>query len=129
MLTVSSDIVSMIIVNIREFQAKEGVTIPELESNPSDDSDWSQVLADHNDDLTYQELQSVINDLEPDQRYALIALLLVGRGDFDSEDFSAAIEASKDIELDHVAKYLLSVPLAASYLKEGLEALGYDTDI
>jgi len=53
-----------IIAKAREFQAKEEVVIPETPSSPSDD--WAlQVLADHVDDMTLQEIRSTVEDLDP----------------------------------------------------------------
>lgn len=100
MLNISSDIVCNIILKIREFQSKEQVVMPTMAPNPSDDTDWAQVLADHSDDLTYQEVFTNISQLEPDQQYELVVLLLVGRGDFSADDFTSAIEEAESVELD-----------------------------
>jgi len=129
MLALNPELVCQFIIKAREFHAKEGVVMPAGEFTPSDDTDWAQVLADHSDDLTYQEVSEAISEMDPDQKYELIALMLVGRGDFDNDDFAVAAEAAKDIEEDHVATYLLTIPLVSDYLKEGLVQMGYKCDI
>jgi hypothetical protein len=86
MLEVNPEIVCFIIIKAREFHAKEEVVIPEEPSAPGDD--WAlQVLADHSDDLTYLELSSTIDDLEPGQQASLVALMWLGRGDYDADEW------------------------------------------
>lgn len=57
---------------MREFHAKEAVSIPEVQTSPTDD--WAtQVLADHLDDPCYAEICAVMEDHEPDQQITLVA--------------------------------------------------------
>ena len=127
MLDVSPEIVCSIIAKARAFHAKEEVVIPEEPVNPS--GDWAiQVLADHANDLTYQEVQETIDDLEPDQQVNLVALMWIGRGDFDASEWDAVLEQARDMWTSHTAAYLLSRPLVASYLEEGLASLGYSCE-
>jgi len=110
-----------------EFHAKEEVVLPETPLSPGDNS-ILQVLADHADDPTYQEMKSSIEDLEPDQQVQLVALMWVGRGDFDADEWSEALEAAKDAWNERTADYLIATPLVADYLDEGLAALGYSCE-
>lgn len=111
----------------KEFHAKEGVVIPEPDLSPSDD--WArQVLADHADDPTYQEFTSAVEDLEPDQQVTLVALMWLGRGDFDVDQWDAGISQARDSWTPRTAEYLLSTPLVADYLGEGLSLLGYSCE-
>ena len=117
--------VRFIIDKSREFHVKEQVTIPEEPLSPSDD--WArQILADHADDPSYQEVKSTVDDLEPDQQVTLVALMWLGRGDYDVEEWDGAIENAQDSWNERTAEYLLGTPLVADYLSEGLVALGYD---
>ena len=96
----------------QEFHVKEQVTIPEEPLSPSDD--WArQVLADHADDPTFQELKTTIDDLEPDQQVTLVALMWVGRGDYSTEEWDNAIEYAKDSWNERSAEYLIGTPLLA----------------
>lgn len=127
MLDVSSEIVCAIIAKAREFHAKEAVVIPEEPANPS--GDWAvQVLADHADDLTYREAQQTIDDLEPDQQLNLVALMWIGRGDFDAGEWDAALAQARQLWTARTAEYLLARPLVADHLQEGLLALGYSCE-
>jgi hypothetical protein len=125
MLELNPDIVCAIISSAREFQAKEQVVIPEPPTNPGDD--WAlQVLADHGDDLTFQEAKALIDDLEPDQQAALVALMWTGRGDFGVDEWRQAFAQAMDERNDRTAEYLLATPLLPDYLREALAELGYD---
>lgn len=113
-----------IIAGIREFQAKEEVVLPEVTDSSSDD--WAlQVLADHGDDLTYDETRTAIDDLEPDQQIALVALMWIGRGDFLETEWDEAYAAAEEQANPRTPEYLLATPLADDFLEEGLALLGY----
>lgn len=117
--------VRFIIDKAREFHVKEGVTIPEEPLSPSDD--WAQqVLADHADDPSFAEIKATVDDLEPDQQVALVALMWLGRGDYAADEWEAALEAARESGNARTAEYLLGTPLLADYLAEALDILGYD---
>lgn len=127
MLDLNPETVCRIIGKAHEFHAKEQVVIPEEPANPS--GDWArQVLADHADDPTYRELKSMIEDLEPDQQVSLVALMWLGRGDFDESEWSDALAQARESWTEHTADYLIATPLVADYLDEGLAALGYSCE-
>jgi hypothetical protein len=128
MLDLNPDTVCHIIDKAHEFQVKEGVSIPEPPNSPSDD--WAmQVLADHEDDLTYQELVGVIDELEPDQQVQLVALMWLGRGDFEVDNWSSAVEAAGEAWTARTAQYLIATPMLADYLAEGLDLMGLSCDL
>jgi hypothetical protein len=119
-LDINEDTLRFIIDKAHEFHAKEAVTIPEEPLSPADD--WAQqILADHQDDPTYAEFANVIDDLGPDQRVSLVALMWCGRGDFDVEsEWNEAMAAALAAANSRTADYLLASPLVADYLEEGL---------
>lgn len=123
-LSINPEIVCFIITKAKEFQAKEGVTFDEPIPDSEYEYDWSQILADHEDDLTYREINTVIDDLEDDQRVDLLTLMYIGRGDFDGEEWSAAHKEAKQNLAPQLTKYLLTKPHIAEYLERGLELLG-----
>lgn len=127
MLELNPEIVCEVLAKAREFQAKEEVVISEEPSSPTDD--WAlQVLADHADDLTFAEVKSTIDDLEPDQQMELVGLMWVGRGDFEAGDWEDVLEQARDRHTERTAEYLLATPLVADYLEEGLYQLGYSCE-
>lgn len=121
------EIVCHIIGLAHEFHAKEEVVLPEEPFSPSDD--WAmQVLADHAGDRTYAELRMAIADLEPDQQATLVALMWVGRGDYDVSEWETAVEEATREATARTAEYLLATPLVSDYLAEGLDQLGYSCE-
>jgi hypothetical protein len=127
MLNVNPQTVCFLIDKAEEFHAKEEVVIPEEPLQPSDD--WAlQVLADHADDPTFQEFKATVDDLEPDQQAEIVALMWLGRGDYDEDEWKAAVSSARSRRTRRTAEYLISTPLLADYLSEGLNMLGYSCE-
>jgi len=120
MLNLDSDIISNLLDKARQFQAKEEVSFPE----ETDDMDALHVLADYQDDATYQEAVEFINDLRKDQQATLVALMYVGRGDYSSDEWEDAYSIAVEELTDHTGEYLLSRPLVADYIEQGMDNLG-----
>lgn len=127
LLAINPETVGYITAMAREFHTKEQVSIPEPPLSPT--SDWAmQVLADHQDDPTYNELKLTIEDLEPDQQVQLVALMWLGRGTFSIEEWEDALQEAGDSWTINTADYLIGTPLLANYLEEGLVLLGYSSE-
>ncbi len=127
MLETNLDTVCFVMDKCREFQAKEAVVIPEAPDSPEDD--WArQVLADHSEDLTVQELRAAFADLEPAEQAELVALMWVGRGDFEAEEWEEACSEARSAWNPRTVDYILATPLAADYLNDGLDLFGYSCE-
>ncbi len=104
----------------QRFHAQEQVTFPETSLSPTDD--WAlQALAAHADDPVLQELIEAIDDLEPDQQVALVALTWLGRGDFSIDEWDSALAQAGESWNERTGEYLAGTPLLADYLTAGLE--------
>ena len=136
MINMNPEIVCQIIDKARQFHAKEEVVLPKPPSRQADESSYqalvdhdddmtSQALKDHDDDLTYQVVSLAIKDLEPDQQQELVALMWLGREDYDMEEWETALQDASDRWNERTAEYLLTTPLVADYLMEGLSLHGY----
>jgi hypothetical protein len=126
-LEINPDTVCFLIGKAREFHAKEEVVIPDTPDSPSED--WAlQVLADHADDATYQEFRNTVNDLEPDQQQQLVALLWLGRGEYDIAEWDEALAEARRSWTKHTAGYLITHPLLADFLDDALEQFGYSCE-
>lgn len=124
MLDLNPETVCWIITKAQDFHAKESVVISETTTGSGDD--WgNQMLADHTSDLTHAEMKAAIDDLEPDQQASLVALMWLGRGDYESEDWDNAVKDASDSWTTRTSDYLISTPLVSDYLAEGLALLGY----
>ena len=122
-LGISTDKVCFVIVKAHEFHAKVEVVEPDPGSNPSDE-DFRQVLEDYADDPTYVQLKEFIDDLNTDEAIRLVALMWVGRGDYDVSDWGAAVEEANRNRGRSAANYLIATPQIADYLEDGLAAFG-----
>lgn len=127
MLDLNPDTVGSLIDKAQIFHGKEGVIIPD-DNTGSSGNLAADMLTEHEDDQTFQEFKTAVDDLEPDQQVALVALMWLGRGDFDAGEWEAALQQAREEWTPHTAEYLLSTPLLADYLKEGLVALGYSLE-
>jgi hypothetical protein len=123
MLQISTEKVARIIVRAREFDAK---VAPWDDSGQDERQDEVEsILEDTPDDPIASELRSYIDDLNEDEQLSLVALMWIGRGTYEAEDFSEAITTARSERVNETSAYLLGVPLLADYLEEGLEKLGY----
>ena len=124
---VRPDKVCFIIQKAHEFHAKEEVVIPEEPSAPSDD--WAlQVLADHSDDPSYQELRDLISTMDTEEQVNLVALMWLGRGDYAGDEWDTALADARQRLSSHTAEYIIATPMVADYLEEGLTMLGYSCE-
>jgi hypothetical protein len=123
---IALDKVCEIILHARAINVKEGLTDPTSGSNPIDDGS-TDVLTDMPGDLTEDELRDVIGGLNDDERADLIALVYVGRGDMEPEEWGAAVRLARERDAANsisTADWLLGIPNVADLLDEGLTALG-----
>lgn len=112
--------VCYIIVRAREFEVQEGVVEPDYGSNATDD-DFRQVLEAYDQDPTFDELVSVIDDLNVDEQCELVALAWTGRGDYSKAEWDEALQTARDNhDPSTTATYLLGMPLLPDFLEEGL---------
>ncbi len=113
--------VCFIIAKARVFDVKEGAADPDEASNPSDD-DYREVLGAFEGDPVAEELKGFIDALDEDEQAELVALLWVGRGDFDAEQWPEALATARSRHTGSTSEYLMGVPVLADYLEEGLAA-------
>jgi Protein of unknown function (DUF3775) len=122
MLTIPLEKLAYIIEKAREFDAEVPSDVEEG-SNPADD-DERQILLDTPDNPSAQELRAAIDGLNIDEREELLALVWLGRGDYDAENWSEALQQARQTQTATETAYLLGTPLLADYLEEAVSALG-----
>ena len=116
-----------IIEKAREFDEETAPVDSDPGSNPSDDNDVA-ILEDTGDNPTEQELAAALNALDDEQRVELLALMWVGRGDFDRSEWRNALTQARDVHNEAETSYLMGTPLLADYLEVALDALGYSLE-
>jgi hypothetical protein len=87
------------------------------------EADNPELVKEHAYDAGYQELMGFLQTLSEDELAALVALVWVGRGTYDSDDLSTALEEARTIGAGRIPGYILSIPLLAEYLDEGSNML------
>ena len=122
MLTIPLEKLAYIIEKAREFDAEVPSDAEEAAGSNAADDDERQILLDTPDNPTAQELRSAIDGLNVDEREELLALVWLGRGDYDAENWSEALRQVRQTSTE--TAYLLGTPLLADYLEEGMSALG-----
>lgn len=70
------------------------------------------------------DLKEFIDSLNEDEQADLVALTWIGRGTYTADDWDEAVEVAQEEHPKRVARYLLSQPLLADELEEGLSELG-----
>lgn len=75
-------------------------------------------------DQTGRELRSLLNDLNEDEAAELVALMWIGRGDFEAGEFATAVAEAKGRRDIRPTRYLLRQPMLGDWLEEGLQAIG-----
>jgi hypothetical protein len=122
MLTIPLEKLAYIVEKAREFDAEVPSEVEEG-SNPADD-DERQILLDTPDNPSVQELRAAVDGLNIDEREELLALVWLGRGDYDVENWSEALRQARQTQTATETTYLLGTPLLADYLEEAVSALG-----
>jgi Protein of unknown function (DUF3775) len=125
MLTISLEKLAFIVEKAREYDAE----VPPVdgdyeEGSDGPDDDEREVLLDTPDNPTAQELRDAVDGLNVDEREELLALMWLGRGDYDAGGWSEALRQARDALSSSETEYLLGTPLLGDYLEEGAEALG-----
>ena len=123
---IALDKVCDLIARVKAIDVKEGDTDPDSGSNPLDDGNLDSLVANP-DDRTEEEVREVIEGLNEEERHSLLALVYVGRGDLEPEEWGAAVRLAAEREAASAvstAAWLLGIPNLGDLLDEGLAAMG-----
>jgi hypothetical protein len=123
MLTMPLEKLAYIVEKAREWDAEVPPEGQQEGSNASDDGERA-ILENTPDNPTATELRDAIDGLNIDEREELLALVWLGRGDFDRKGWREALRQARETADAHETDYLLGTPLLADYLEEGLAVLG-----
>lgn len=123
---IALDKVCEFILRAKALDVKEGMTDPASGSNPIDDGSLDSLVTSP-DDTTEEELRDVIAGLNDDERTDLIALVYIGRGDMEPEEWGAAVRLARereDASSVSTADWLIGIPNLGDLLDEGLALMG-----
>jgi hypothetical protein len=122
-LSISPEKVCFFIAKAHQFDVKDAVSDTDSGSNSADDM-MLDVLEDHADDPTLQELTTFINALNEDEQIDLVALTWLGRGDGTLSEWDDLREEAARLHNKRTAQYLLAKPMLGDHLEEGLATFG-----
>ena len=123
-LEIAPEKVAHIIIKAREYDAKVGAwnSSPE-EGDAAEDPE--SILEGFANDPTRAELSGFVRTLNDDEQASLVALVWIGRGTYEPEEFDEAADVARSEHVATTARYLLGIPLLSNYLEEGLEKMGF----
>jgi uncharacterized protein DUF3775 len=124
MLVIPLEILAFIIAKAREFDAEVPVEPDAATGSDGPDDDEREVLLDTPDNPTEQELRDAIDGLGGPERQELLALMWLGRGDYDADSWPEALREARESTIASVTDYLVGTPLLGDYVEEGASALG-----
>jgi hypothetical protein len=124
MLVIPLERLGFIIAKAREFDAEIPVEPDAATGSDPPDDDEREVLLDTPDNPTEQELRDAIDGLGPPERQELLALMWLGRGDYDADSWPEALRQAAQTDIANATDYLVGTPLLGSYLEDGANALG-----
>lgn len=122
-LSISSDYLAQLILRVRGLEGREAFVDPQSGSNATDDN-MIDALQEEPGDLSRAEVVSEIGGLNDRQQAELVALLWMGRGDAEPEEWEATVALARDRRDSPTPGYLLQHPLLAEYWEEGAARLG-----
>ncbi len=114
--------ICFVILKSREL-AVEDTDIEADASNETDDG-FSSILTHDGQAPTEAELIGFIDAMDEDEQCALVAMMWIGRGDYDSPDWKTAVAEARARRSGSVSKYLLGTPLLSDYLETALSEFG-----
>ena len=123
MLDIAPEKVAQVIVLARELDGKVGAWDGGL-----DEDDPDAVLETRANDPLEAELRGFIAEMNVDEQVSLVALMWVGRGTYEPEDWDEAVDTARSERVNKTENYLLGVPMLSDYLEEGLEKMGISVE-
>ncbi|MGI3185143.1 DUF3775 domain-containing protein [Nioella aestuarii] len=84
------------------------------------------ILMGHELDRAEGELRGFLETLNEDEQAEVVAVMWIGRGSFEVEDFAEALATARAEATTPTADYLIGTPHLSDHLEAGLEALGVD---
>ena len=70
------------------------------------------------------EFRAMVDRLDEDEQQELVAIMWIGRGAFEPEDWSEALRTAEEEATTPCADYLIGTPHFSDHVEAGLEALG-----
>ena len=128
MLVIRREALAFIIAKAREFDAEVPIEPDAATGSDPADDDEREILLDTPDNPIEQELRDAIDGLGLPERQELLALMWLGRGDYDADSWPEALREAVETTIANPTDYLVGTPLLGDYLEEGASVLGFSLE-
>ena len=128
MLSIPLETLAFIITKAREYDVEVPPAGDEEDASNAADDGEREILEDRPDNPTGQELVGAIRSLNDPQRIELMALMFLGRGDYDAKQWREALHEAAQAYDRKETRSLVETPMLGDYLEEGLSQLGYSIE-
>ena len=82
------------------------------------------ILYGHEIERAENELRGFLETLTEEEQYSLIAVMWIGRGSFEADDYEEALATARQEANTPTADYLIGTPHFPDHLESGMESLG-----
>jgi hypothetical protein len=123
MLSVPIDRITMLLEQASQVgsEVTDEVDETEIEGESLD----SATAEDFADLPAYRELTVMLDDFTPEERYQLLALAAIGRGDIGDDSWDAALERVQSVAAEEAVPELARILVATDAIENALDRLGY----
>ena len=122
MLSVDHEVIRNIVEQVHENSTHE-TTRGEVISEEWNEESQDNIHEMNTEDPIQQQVRGLIDGLNEDESYDLVALMWVGRGTYSLDEFQEARKVAQEEATQSTSDYLLGTPLLADFLEEGLNAV------
>lgn len=123
-LRINPDKVCELVEAAREVAGLEPSTAGDRTSTGDDSPLTTLIEPSDSMDPRRREMVELIGGLNAEEQTDLLALIMLGRGDYSIEEWGDALVAARDSIDDRSADFMVGDPALPAYLLEGLDAFG-----
>lgn len=123
-LRINPDKVCQLVDAARELAGLEPSTAGDRTSTGDDSPLTTLIEPSDSMDPRRREMVELIGGLNAEEQTDLLALILLGRGDYGIDEWDDALTAASDSIDDRSADFMVGDPALPAYLLEGLDAFG-----
>jgi len=127
-LDINAERLSLIITLAREYDEDLPSDDDEDDENHIGEAIDEELVEEHEYDLAYQELKGALESLSRDELNCVVALVWLGRGTYDLEEFEDALTEASGLDPARIPDYLIGTPLLPEYLEEGMTKMGLELE-
>src|SRR5215472_7169150 len=117
MLVIPLERLAYIVAKAREFDAEVPAEPDAATGSDGPDDDEREVLFDIPENSTEQELRDAFDGLGAAERQEVLALMWLGRGDYDAATWPDALRQAAETADANLTDYLVGAPLLGDYLE------------